>query len=132
MKELKEDKIYIEDFDITVSHYLTYAQITEIVKAMKQFDNWKDREEAKDMLMALYLTDIGAEKLEAIGHDNLVLSGLMDKIQFECFNSYLIDEAIGFEENPTRVVEQLMKDLPNLVKPLKKVISDHENKSSTK
>ena len=113
--------VYLEDYDITVNKYLTYAQIQQIANAVVAAsandadDTWANRETNIDMLMLYHATDIGKEKLEEIGHDNLLTSGLIDAVRYRIENLYDINEAIDYIENNQRAINKMLKSLPKIL-----------------
>ena len=122
MKEIKGNQtVYLEDYDITVNKYLTYAQIQQIANAVVAAstndadDTWANRETNIDMLMLYHATDIGKEKLEEIGHDVLLTSGLIEAVRCRIENLYNIDEAIDYIENNQRAINKLLKSLPKIL-----------------
>ena len=126
MKEIKGNQtVYLEDYDITVNKYLTYAQIQQIANAVvtasanDSEDTWANRETNIDMLMLYHATDIGKEKLEEIGHDNLLTSGLIEAVRYSIENLYEINEAIDYIENNQRAINKLLKSLPKVLEETK-------------
>ena len=126
MKEIKGNQtVYLEDYDITVNKYLTYAQIQQIANAVvassvnDSDDTWANRETNIDMLMLYHATDIGKEKLEEIGHDALLTSGLIDDVRYRIENLYNIDAAIDYIENNQRAINKMLKSLPKVLKETK-------------
>ena len=122
MKEIKGNQtVYLEDYDITVNKYLTYAQIQQIANAVVAAstndadDTWANRETNIDMLMLYHATDIGKEKLEEIGHDVLLTSGLIEAVRYRIENLYNIDEAIDYIENKQRAINKMLKSLPKIL-----------------
>ena len=122
MKEIKGNQtVYLEDYDITVNKYLTYAQIQQIANAVVEAsandseDTWANRETNFDMLMLYHATDIGKEKLEEIGHDALLTSGLIEAVRCSIENLYNVDEAIDYIENNQRAINKLLKSLPKIL-----------------
>ena len=122
MKEIKGNQtVYLEDYDITVNKYLTYAQIQQIANAVVEAsvndsdDTWANRETNIDMLMLYHATDIGKEKLEEIGHDVLLTSGLIDAVRYRIENLYSVDDAIDYIENNQRAINKLLKSLPKVL-----------------
>ena len=122
MKEIKGNQtVYLEDYDITVNKYLTYAQIQQIANAVVEAsandseDTWANRETNIDMLMLYHATDIGKEKLEEIGHDALLTSGLIEAVRCSIENLYNVDEAIDYIENNQRAINKLLKSLPKIL-----------------
>lgn len=122
MKEIKGNQtVYLEDYDITVNKYLTYAQIQQIVNAVvaasanDSDDTWVNRETNIDMLVLYHATDIGKEKLEEIGHDVLLTSGLIKAVRCRIENIYNIYEAIDYIENNQRAINKMLKSLPKIL-----------------
>ena len=126
MKEIKGNQtVYLEDYDVTVNKYLTYAQIQQIANAVvaasvnDSDDTWANRETNIDMLMLYHATDIGKEKLEEIGHDVLLTSGLIEAVRYCIENLYNVDEAIDYIENNQRAINKLLKSLPKILEETK-------------
>ena len=122
MKEIKGNRtVYLEDYDVTVNKYLTYAQIQQIANAVvaasmnDSDDTWANRETNIDMLMLYHATDIGKEKLEEIGHDVLLTSGLIDAVRYRIENIYSVNDAIDYIENNQRAINKLLKSLPKIL-----------------
>ena len=128
MKEIKGNQtVYLEDYDVTVNKYLTYAQIQQIANAVvaasanDSDDTWANRQTNIDMLMLYHATDIGKEKLEEIGHDDLLTSGLIDSVQFRIENYHEIYEAIDYIENNQRAINKMLKSLPKILEDSKEL-----------
>ena len=126
MKEIKGNQtVYLEDYDVMVNKYLTYAQIQQIANAVvaasvnDSDDTWANRETNIDMLMLYHATDIGKEKLEEIGHDVLLTSGLIEAVRYCIENLYNVDEAIDYIENNQRAINKLLKSLPKILEETK-------------
>ena len=126
MKEIKGNQTsYLEDYDVTVNKYLTYAQIQQIANAVvaasvnDSDDTWANRQTNIDMLMLYHATDIGKEKLEEIGHDALLTSGLIEAVRCCIENFYNIDAAIDYIENNQRAINKLLKSLPKVLEETK-------------
>ena len=122
MKEIKGNQtVYLEDYDITVNKYLTYAQVQQIANAVvaasvnDSDDTWANRETSIDMLMLYHATDIGKEKLEEIGHDDLLTSGLIEAVRYRIENLYDVDDAINYIEDNQRAIGKLLKSLPKIL-----------------
>ena len=67
------------------------------------------------MLMLYHATDIGKEKLEEIGHDALLTSGLIEAVRCRIENLYNVDEAIDYIENNQRAINKMLKSLPKIL-----------------
>ena len=126
MKEIKGNRtVYLEDYDVTVNKYLTYAQIQQIANAVvaasvnDSDDTWANRQTNIDMLMLYHATDIGKEKLEEIGHDDLLTSGLIDAVRYRIENIYSVNDAIDYIENNQRAINKLLKSLPKILEETK-------------
>ena len=122
MKEIKGNQtVYLEDYDITVNKYLTYAQVQQIANAVvassmdDSDDTWANRQTNIDMLMLYHATDIGKEKLEEIGHDALLTSGLIESVRYCIENLYDVDGAINYIEDNQRAIGKLLKSLPKIL-----------------
>lgn len=122
MKEIKGNQtVCLEDYDITVNKYLTYAQIQQIANAVvaasmdDSQDTWADRQTNIDMLVLYHATNIGKEKLEEIGHDDLLTSGLIDAVFQQINNAYSVYEAIDYIEDNQRAIGKMLKSLPKIL-----------------
>lgn len=122
MKEIKiQETIQLEDYGVTVNPYLTYAQIQQIVDGVKTMDNWAERQINIDVGILYHATDMGKEKIEEIGHDVLLKSGLIDEVKARVKNVGQIYKAIEYTESTQRALAQIIKQLPELSKKLEKV-----------
>ena len=132
MKEIKAmDKVYLEEFDVYVNPYLTYAQIQAIVNGVKSLDSWAEREQNIDMCVLAFATDIPTEKLEEVGHDALLQSGLINAVCGEIKNLFSVYEAIEYTESTKRALAQIVKALPKYQEQLDAVVKKY-GKPSTK
>lgn len=132
MKEIKNiTSIYLKNFDIAVNPYLTYAQIQNIVNAVCKFDVWAERQQNIDILLLHYVTDLTDEEIEKYGHDYLIQSGIIDEIKANIKNLNQVYEAIEYTQSTQRALNQIVKELPKLLEPLKKV-TERDTKSSKK
>ena len=132
MKEIKAiDKVYLEEFDVYVNPYLTYAQIQAIVNGVKSLDSWAEREQNIDMCVLAFATDIPTEKLEEVGHDALLQSGLINAVCGEIKNLFSVYEAIEYTESTKRALAQIIKALPKYQEQLDAVVKKY-GKPSTK
>ena len=132
MKEIKAmDKVYLEEFDVYVNPYLTYAQIQAIVNGVKSLDSWAEREQNIDMCVLAFATDIPTEKLEEVGHDALLQSGLINAVCGEIKNLFSVYEAIEYTESTKRALAQIIKALPKYQEQLDAVVKKY-GKPTTK
>ena len=122
MKEIKGNQtVYLEHYGVMVNYDLTYAQIQQFANAVvaasanDSDDTWANRETNIDMLMLYHATDIGKEKLEEIGHDVLLTSGLIKAVRCRIENLYNVDEAIDYIENNQRAINKMLKSLPKIL-----------------
>ena len=92
-----------------VKEYLTYAQIQQICDATLTLETWSEREENIDMLVMLYTTDAGLDKLKKLGHDNLLAAGVVDMVRSGVKNFDRIYDAIRFTESPLHYADKLIK-----------------------
>ena len=132
MKEIKAmDKVYLEEYDVHVNPYLTYAQIQAIVNGVKGLDGWAEREQNIDMCVLAFATDIPTERLEELGHDALLQSGLINAVCGEIKNLFSVYEAIEYTESTKRALAQIIKALPKYQEQLDAVVKKY-GKPSTK
>lgn len=128
MKEIKAmDKVYLEEYDVHVNPYLTYAQIQAIVNGVKGLDGWAEREQNIDMCVLAFVTDIPTEKLEELGHDVLLQSGLINAVCGEIKNLFSVYEAIEYTESTKRALAQIIKALPKYQAQLDAVVKKYGN-----
>ena len=132
MKELNLiESVKVNIGDVEVKPYLTYAEIQAICDAVMKFDTWAERQENIDILLLHFVTNIDDKDLEEIGHDTLLQSGLIDEVKKNVKNYNRIQEAIDYSESTPRALSKILKELPDLLKPLKDV-ANRANKSSKK
>ena len=128
MKEIKAmDKVYLEEFDVHVNPYLTYAQIQAIVNGVEGLDSWAEREQNIDMCVLAFATDIPTEKLEELGHDALLQSGLINAVCGEIKNLFSVYEAIEYTESTKRALAQIIKALPKYQEQFDAVVKKYGN-----
>ena len=128
MKEIKAmDKVYLEEYDVHVNPYLTYAQIQAIVNGVKSLDSWAEREQNIDMCVLAFATDIPTEKLEELGHDVLLQSGLIDEVICGIRNINRVYNAIEYTESTKRALAQIVKALPKYQEQLDAVVKKYGN-----
>lgn len=128
MKEIKAmDKVYLEEYDVHVNPYLTYAQIQAIVNGVKGLDSWAERVQNIDMCVLAFATDIPTEKLEELGHDVLLQSGLINAVCGEINNLFSVYEAIAYTESTKRALAQIIKALPKYQEQLDAVVKKYGN-----
>lgn len=126
MKEIqKKENVYLEDYDVSVNRYLTYAQIEGIADAVGKFTTWAERMQNLDMLLLVFATDLTAEQVEGIGHEVLDGSGLIDAVKESIVNYHKVNEAISYNEGTQRALAQILKQLPSILAPLKETIKKH-------
>ena len=132
MKELNNiESIEAEFGEIEVNSYLTYAQIQAIADKVGEFDTWSERQENLDILLVHFATNLTNDKIQEIGHVNLLCSGLIDKIKQTVKNFEKIEEAITYNESVQRALAKIVKELPTMLEPLKDV-ANRVNKPSKK
>ena len=132
MKEIKSiNNIYLNEFDVEVTPYLSYAQIQSIVNAVCKFDTWSDRQQNIDVLLLHHATNITVEEIEKYGHEVFLQSGLLDEVKMNIKNLNQVYESIKYTQSTQRALAQILKELSNMMGPLQKVLN-HGNKSSKK
>ena len=114
MKELKGLKtIYLDNYDIEVKQYLSLSQIQKIINEVIQVDTFEERENVIDYLLLVYCTNIGQEKIDELGPDILIESGLVDEVKKNIKNIDKLIEGIGYSESTGKALRDISKKLPN-------------------
>lgn len=113
MKELKElDSIYSQKFDIHIKPYLSLSQIQKIINEVLQVENFEERESIIDYLILCYATDIGQSKIDELGPDILLQSGLIDEVKNNIENLNKLFEGITYHESAGKALREIAKKLP--------------------
>lgn len=119
MKKLKQEKIYIEKYDVNVNTYLTPIQIEAIALEVIKQPSWIEREQIICYHTLRYATDIDIKTLDALDPALIVASGLWYEVVSAIHNFENIQEAIKFYESPVRVLADVAKEMPGLLEQLK-------------
>lgn len=115
MNELKKpENVYLGEYDISVKPYLSYDEIQVILNAVEQFDTWSERQTNIDVLMLYFCTDIGKDKIEEIGHELLLSSGLIDDVRREVTNMNEVYAGLAYNDSISREMKLIMKDLKKI------------------
>lgn len=113
MKELKElDPIYLEEFDVHVKRYLSLSQIQKIINEVLQVNNFEERESIVDYLILCYTTDIGQKKIDELGPDILLQSGLIDEVKLNIRNLSQLLDGITYHESTGKALREISKRIP--------------------
>ena len=107
--------IYLEEYDVHVNTYLTYAQIQQIINGVLNSENWAIRQQNIDMLLLYHVTDIKREELENTGHDLLLQSGLIDKVKNNVKNYTQVLEGLSYTESIAAALNKIVKTLPSII-----------------
>lgn len=119
---IRETTCQVIEKDIVVNPYLTYAQIQNIVNAVCKFDVWAERQQNIDILLLHYVTDLTDDEIEQYGHDFLIQSGVIDEVKASVKNLNQVYEAIEYTQSTQRALNQIVKELPKIMEPLKKAM----------
>lgn len=113
MKELKElEPIYLEKFDVKVNQYLSLSQMQKIINEVLQVKNFEERESIVDYLILCYATDIGQNKIDELGPDILLQSGLIDEVKNNIKNLNKLFEGITYHESAGKALREISERLP--------------------
>lgn len=114
MKELKElEQIYLQSFDVRVNQYLSLSQMQKIINEVLIVENFEERESIIDYLILCYCTDIEKEKIDELGPDILLKSGLIDEVKSHIKNYNKLLEGIIYHESTGKALREISKRLPN-------------------
>ena len=125
-------KVKLEEYDIEIDSYLTYAQVQQIVNSALHCENWAERQQTIDMLMLYHATNIPLEELENIGHDKLLQSGLIDVVKENVRNYYQIFDVLKYTTSTNRALGQIFKQISELLPTLEKVVKRGKSAQNTK
>lgn len=128
MEKLEVIKTHLNNYDISVNRYLTYAQIQSIANQARQFESWADRQQCIDMLVLAFATDISREELDAYNHDYWLTTGLIPEVKQYVENYIQIEDALKYEESPVRILLQLAKEIPEFNKKVDAVMKSATSK----
>lgn len=111
MKIKKEiPSTYLDEYDVRVNNYLTYADIQNIVNSTLELEkskqdndivanSWASRNQNIDMVLLVCATDIPVEELEKTSHSVLLKSGLIDSVKNVIKNYNRVEEAFKYTES---------------------------------
>lgn len=121
MKELKGLKTkYLENYDVEVNQYLTFSQIQEIINSVLQSETFEERENTIDYLLLVLCTNIEKEKVDELGPDIFVESGLMSEVKNSIKNIDKLYEGIAYHESTGKALREISKSLPIYLEEMKK------------
>ena len=113
MKELKElSSIYLKDFDVEVRPYLSLCQIQKIINEVLLVNNFEERESIIDYLILCYCTNIEQKRIDELGADIFIQSGLMDEIKNSIVNFDKLIEGIKYHESTGKALRMIAKNIP--------------------
>ena len=114
-----------------IKHYLSLAEIENVVRGMVQFDSWAEREQSKIAMVIYYMTDMDTEMIEAHSIDEWVESGEYAKIIENCYNLDDIDAAVEFIESVPRNLNLILKKAgPQINATLDALVKKYGNKAA--
>ena len=122
-------KVKLEEYDIEIDSYLTYAQVQQIVNSALHCENWAERQQTIDMLMLYHATNISLEELEKVGHDTLLKSGIIKAVQDNIKNYYQILQGIDFYNSWIKVLSDIVKQTPSTMEKIQKLVVSRHAKS---
>ena len=113
MKELKElSSIYLKDFDVEVRPYLSLSQIQKIINEVLLVNNFEERESIIDYLILCYCTNIEQKRIDELGADIFIQSGLTDEIKNSIVNFDKLIEGIKYHESTGKALRMIAKNIP--------------------
>ena len=129
---VKNLTIHLDEFDIDVNRYLTYAQIQNIINGTNdilntegknskgetiKFNSWADKQQSIDMLVLLHATNLTEEELKQ-SHSVFLQSGIIDAVRGCIENYWQIEEAFEYTNGTKATVLSIISGLTQLLKHL--------------
>ena len=113
MKDLKElEPIYLQNYDVKVKQYLSLSEIQKIINEVLLVENFEERESIIDYLILCYCTDIGKEKVDELGPDIFIQSGLIDQVKENIKNLNRLFDGIVYHESTGKALRAIAKNIP--------------------
>lgn len=124
--------VHLDEFDIDVNQYLTYAQIQNIVNGTNQlmntegknskgetikYNSWADMQQSIDMLMLLHATNLTEEDLKQ-SHSVFLQSGVIDAVRDSIINYWQVEEAFDYTNGTKATVLSIISGLTQILKHL--------------
>ena len=120
---------YLEEFDITVNQYLTYAQIQSIVNNTNEVmrtekkikgktvkcDSWAEKQTNIDMLVLLHATNLTEQELQS-PHSMFLQTGIIDAVKKEIKNYNQIEEAFEYTDGIKATILNIITGLTQILK----------------
>ena len=128
MKELqKPERIYIEEFDISVKTRLSDAEIQQIANNVIKFKTWAERERTMNLMMFIYATEMAdkPDEINALDYDLMNECGVFSAVWSTVHNAHSILDAIEFSESILLALSQIAENLPEMLKPIGEVLKRH-------
>lgn len=127
----KVQSVKVCDGTIEVKPYLNYGEVQAIanavIKSVDPAGSWAERQEAIDIYMLNMATSLSKEEIDEIGHQMLLETGIVESVRNAIHNYDDIQKALDYMESVPRALQMIAKNLPELVKPLEKVIKNGES-----
>lgn len=124
MKELNKSVYYSKKYEINIKSYLTYAQIQKIIETTIKYKTWAERQTNIDTMLLCYTTDIGIDKIQEIGIEEFVGSGLMDEVYDAVNNLYCVYDGIQYHESVSKALFELSEKLPEIKNTLQEELNN--------
>ena len=122
--------VHLEEFDIDVNKYLTYAQIQNIVnstlKLMNEegknkdgktikYNSWSDRQQSIDMLVLYHATNLTEEELNS-PHSMFLQNGIIDAVNRSIENYWQIAQAFEYTDGMKATVLGIIEGFTAILK----------------
>ena len=79
---------------------------------MLQSETFEERENTIDYLLLIFATNIGKEKIDELGPDIFVESGLVDEVKNSIKNIDKLFEGIAYHESVGKALRTIGKNMP--------------------
>lgn len=115
MIEINKDIFWThdEELDIDYKCYLTIEELELIVEQMLKYQKYTERLYVKNLMILKHCTNIDIEKYE---YDELLVAGIIDKVNSRIVNIDEIDKAVKYSESIESSARKFFEELTKTVK----------------
>lgn len=127
MKKMPKN-VYLSEYDINVTPYLTDMQILIICTQLLDCENYIERQIYLCTAIMEFCTDMTEEDFEKVDYNILLNSGLLNAVYSKINNIDMINQYMKHEESITRTISKCLDGLIDMFGFMDKEIATNESK----